>query len=140
VIEAREATVADLLTLLRVGPMVPRATARVLMLQFARSESIALELDERLQAVVGFYPLGSADAVRWFELWLMIRPAPPAAVLLRLRSLARLTLARLAQDQPVGIRAHVAQGHVPGRRMAQLVGLAFAGDDGRSERWEWRGG
>lgn len=110
------------------------------ILQGARSESVGWyelgdgSVPDRLLAAALLYPLGAepgADDVR--ELVFACRPEISRHLAAVIRT-ARLSRARMPEG--VRIRATVRAGHVPGRRLALLCGLAFAGEAGGFERYE----
>lgn len=115
-------------------PMKPRARAIVAgsaILQGARSESIGFWEGDELIALVTLYPLEPERAGEDLrELSFACRPAA-ARHLCGIIHHARLTRAHLAKDQALRIRATVAKGHEPGRRLARLTGLSFAGERDR---------
>lgn len=131
-------------------PVKPRARhvlQSAAILQGARSETIGfyeevVEQDGRkrpgaLVAAVTLYPLDPeivGEDLR--ELSFACRPQA-AAHLTGIIHHARLTRTHLAQDARLRIRATVAKGHEPGRRLARLIGLRLAGECGTFELWEW---
>lgn len=82
-----------------------------------------------LVALAGLLPLDDGGLELWFHV------GPGAGPHIRsLMKVARLTLPAVAHHAP--IVAHVRAGYKPGRRLATLCGLAFAGVDQGFERWE----
>lgn len=109
--------------------------------QATYSETVGFSLpDGPLIAALGFLPLPPEEPGEDLqEMWFVCAPAIVPHLVAWVK-LARLTLARLAQDGRLRIRAHVAAGHRPGQRLCRLLGFAPAGRDGSFEQWEWRGG
>jgi hypothetical protein len=111
------------------------------ILQHARSESeIYFAGDETAPiAAAMYYPLpAEIPGERLVELAFVCRPQL-ARHLLSFVRLTQLTRARLANDGPVRVRAHVRSGHLPGRRLAVLCGLRLVGTFDGFERWEFQG-
>jgi hypothetical protein len=117
----------------------PRNLFRAMTMQLA-GEAYGFMKDGRLIMVFGLVPLQpEREGERLFEFWLLIGPeAVPH--LWSLVKLARLTWRRVAQDQPVTLRALVRVGHEPGRRLARLVHMQPVGEADGLEIWEWSHG
>lgn len=114
-----------------------RILHRAMILQGARSESIGWYAGGELIAGITLYPLDpeiAGEDLR--ELSFACRPAA-ARHLTGILHTARLTRARLAEYPGLRIRATVAKGHEPGRRLARLTGLRLAREAGAFELWEW---
>lgn len=120
------------------APMKPVNVA-AMILQHARSTSIAYYADDDLLAVAMFYPLDPERPDEDLaELTLACLPALAHHMIPFIR-LARLTRARLANDGHVRIRAHIRTGHRPGARLARLCGMVPVGVSGSFQRWEFEG-
>jgi hypothetical protein len=122
-------------------PMKP-LNVKAAILQHARSDSeiyFAAGDDVHAIAAAMYYPLpAETPGVRLFELAFVCRPAM-AGHLIAFVHLSHLTRARLANDGPVRVRAHVRRGHRPGARLALLCGMTLAGSCGAFDRWEFWG-
>lgn len=122
-------------------PMKP-INVKAAILQHARSDSeiyFATGDDVHAIAAAMYYPLPAETAgERLFELAFVCRPAL-AGHLISFLHLSHLTRARLANDGPVRVRAHVRRGHRPGARLALLCGMTPAGSYGAFDRFEFKG-
>jgi hypothetical protein len=120
-------------------PRIKVFAMRVALLQSARSECLGYVDDAgRLVAAVMLYPLDPEkpdEDLR--ELVFCCRPEASAHIGAIVRH-ARLIASRLAQSDGLRIRATVKAGHLPGQRLARLIGMTAAGfgADG-FEHWEW---
>ncbi|OKO67672.1 hypothetical protein AC629_42580 [Bradyrhizobium sp. NAS80.1] len=119
-------------------PMKP-INVKAAIVQAARSESFAFYAGAGAIAAAMLYPLpAEKPGERLVELAFVCRPelAQHLRALLRL---AHLTRDQLANDGPVRVRAHVRSGHLPGSRLAALLGMRMVGTFGGFERFEFEG-
>lgn len=118
-------------------PRIRAFAMRAAMLQAARAEALGYYSGDCLVAAVMLYPLDperKGEDLR--ELVFCCRPEAARHVGAILRH-GRLTASRLADTPNLRIRATVKAGHLPGQRLARLLGMAAAGVFGAIEHWEW---
>lgn len=132
------APMADVLDLYAAAlPVMKPIDVKAAILQHARSASeIYRDAGGRAIAAAMYYPLpAEAPGERLVELAFVCRPEL-AGHLISFVHTFHLTRARLANDGPVRVRAHVRTGHLPGRRLAALCGMRQTGTAAGFERWE----
>lgn len=113
---------------------------RAMVLQLVVSDTVTIRLGDRALVVLGFWKLDpERQGEKLFELWFVVDPDAWRWAVPMVR-LVRLTLQRLAESEPVRIRAHVREGHGPGQRLARLIGMRDAGRTANFEIWEWSNG
>lgn len=116
----RAGTLVDCLNL---AGRVAERHARAIAVQAHCSELIAFEDAQGVACVLGFYPLAPVRGVARFELFMMLRPKISSAAVLFTVRLARSTFEIMAQNGPIEVVAHVAEGWQPGRRLCALIGM-----------------
>jgi hypothetical protein len=133
------AALPDVLDLFAAAGLMKPLHFKAAMVQISRSELFAWSAGGAPIAAGMLYPMDpERPGERLVELAFVCRPEISRHMLAFIRS-AHLTRRRLANDGPIRVRAHVRTGHLPGSRMAAMLGMRPAGTFGDFERFEFEG-